>query len=84
VCLAVVSGDDGAVKNAGTVALGDRTRVRAISIEDGGVTLEVLSHGESDPMCCPSELRVWTYAVTGGELIRTGDELVGTVEPEEP
>lgn len=79
--LATVVGEGGEPSNADTVALGDRTFVKTNTVADQTIALEVDAHAEDDPMCCPSEQRVWTYALEGGSLTQTGNEYVGTVEP---
>lgn len=80
--LAAVSNEGGAPNNVDTIDLGDRTAVETNVISDATVRLDVVAHGPEDPMCCPTEQRVWTYELREGELAQVSDELVGTVEPE--
>jgi hypothetical protein len=81
--LAAVVDEDGSPANVDTVDLGDRTDITTVAVEDGAIRVDVVAHGPDDPMCCPTEKRIWTYELQEGQLTQIADELVGTVEPEE-
>jgi uncharacterized membrane protein len=59
--LAVMSDPAGSPRNIATFSLGDRARVTAIDVVDGGIAAELLEHGPDDPMCCPTKVvhREW-------------------------
>ncbi|MBI2886759.1 MAG: FG-GAP repeat protein [Chloroflexi bacterium] len=47
---------------AGRALLGDRVKVNAIGIaDDGTTTVDMIAHGQGDPMCCPTRLVVRTF-----------------------
>lgn len=62
--IAVMKPENGEYVNLATALLGDRVKLRGGRIDSGRIILDVLQHGENDPMCCPTELaeRVWTLA----------------------
>lgn len=35
--------------------LGDRTPVHTLAIEDGAIVVDLMTHAENDPMCCPTQ-----------------------------
>jgi hypothetical protein len=76
---AVVATSEGPVNQA-TESLGDRVRINTMGITDGEISMEVITHGEDDPMCCPTEIRRWAYRLEGDKLVQTADELLGAVE----
>ena len=72
-----------AVRNEGsepvhlaTYPLGDRVRIESLAIEGGQIVLEMITHGPDDPMCCPTQQVVQTYALRGGELVQTSSEVI--------
>jgi heat shock protein HslJ len=77
--LAAVLNAAGAPVNPSTVELGDRTRIESREIEDSSIVLNVVAHRKGDPMCCPTERRVWTYQLRGDQLARNGDDLTATI-----
>ena len=58
----------GVAQHVATVELGDRTVVKALSVEEGVIRLEMVAHGPNDPMCCPSLGVVETYELQGNNL----------------
>jgi heat shock protein HslJ len=87
--MAVMSRIKGKIVNIATIRLGERINIRAISVERGQITLDLLQFGPKDLPCCPSELvaRVWTLERTGlVERVarkRQGALKLGTLEGEE-
>jgi heat shock protein HslJ len=69
--LAVVVEQDGAPVNVATTLLGDRVQIKALSIAGNEIIVEVVTHGPEDPMCCPTQDAVQTYALEGQELVKT-------------
>jgi hypothetical protein len=74
VYLAAVSNREGGPENVATTLLGDRVSPNSIAIEDGEAVLEVASHAEDDPMCCPSLKTRTTYGLQNGELTLVSSE----------
>ena len=69
--LAVVVEQDGAPVNVATTLLGDRVQVKAVSVVGNEIIVEMVTHGPDDPMCCPTQDVVQTYALEGQELVKT-------------
>ena len=72
--LAVVLNEVGQPDNVATTDLGDRTRIEAVAIQDGVITLDVITHGPDDGLCCPTVPAVWTYTLVGDELVAAAGE----------
>jgi len=68
--LAAVVNYKGIPKNIDTVPLGDRVKVKAISIQSGTIKVEMLAHGPKDPMCCPTVEVTRTYKLDAYKLAR--------------
>jgi hypothetical protein len=49
--------------------IGDRVKVNSISIENKIITLNLLVHGENDPMCCPTVPQTIKYKLIGTKLV---------------
>jgi heat shock protein HslJ len=69
--LALVVVQDGQPVNVATTLLGDRVQIQSLSIAGNEIVVEMIAHGPEDPMCCPTQQVVQTYALQGGELILT-------------
>jgi hypothetical protein len=80
--LAAVVDEDGEAVNRDTTSLGDRVRINSLRVDGGEIQMDVVTHGETDPMCCPTDERKWTYELQNGKLVQTADEQVGKVEGE--
>jgi len=74
--LAVLSEQGGAPVNVASRALGDRVDLRSLSIENGRITIDMISHGPNDPMCCPSLREIVTFELRGAALTETTREIV--------
>ena len=59
--------------NVDTVDLGDRVRVRSMAVEDDGITVDMLTHGPGDPMCCPTLEQSRRYRLRDGRLVEEGE-----------
>lgn len=51
-----------------SASLGDRVRVEAVEIEDAVITVRMMTHGEGDAMCCPTQAEVRRYNLGFGVL----------------
>jgi len=69
--LAVVVEQDGAPVNVAITMLGDRVQIKAVSVVGNEIIVEMVTHGPDDPMCCPTQDVVQTYALEGQELVKT-------------
>lgn len=56
------------------VLLGDRTPVKAMTIDGGEITLDFIGPGESDAACCPTWNVRKTFAVADGQLVEQSSE----------
>lgn len=54
--LILVERDGSGVKNTATVSIGDRAQIRSAAIDNGAVTVELVQHADTDPMCCTGDL----------------------------
>lgn len=61
--------DDGRLASAVAVLVGDRIKVRAMSIAERRVTLDIVEAGPGDPQCCPSRLARKSYSLQGTALV---------------
>jgi heat shock protein HslJ len=59
-----------------TTLLGDRAQINSLSIEDGEIIVDMITHGPDDPMCCPTQQVVQTYELRDGELVQTSEEVL--------
>jgi heat shock protein HslJ len=74
VYLAVLVNECGSPVNVATHFLSDRARVQALAIADGIITVDMLAHGPDDPMCCPSQRVIETYALQWDALVQLSHE----------
>jgi hypothetical protein len=71
----------GTLTNTDTIFLGDRVGVNAMTIENGEVSLDVITHGPNDPMCCPTLNAQWSYKLVDGKWELTSPGGPPTLEP---
>lgn len=72
--IAVMSRQDGDIRNIATALVGDRVNIRSASIDAGEIVLEVLQAGENDPMCCPTMLATRRWSLKDMQLVETEAE----------
>ncbi|MGP1384967.1 MAG: YbaY family lipoprotein [Thainema sp.] len=65
----------------GTVFLGDRVRVNAVGIDDGQVTLNMVTQDADDPLCCPTLEVTQVYQVQPALVQVSGDLLAPMTLP---
>jgi hypothetical protein len=68
--LAAVVNDGGKPKHVASADLGDRTVIKSISITNGIIVLNLVTHAPSDPMCCPSQNETQKFKLQGDQLTR--------------
>ena len=66
--LVVVLNQDGEPDPRGSLFIGDRTRIDAVRIEDGVIVADLTTHGETDPLCCPTLAVERRYAWDGSAV----------------
>jgi heat shock protein HslJ len=74
--LAIVARIDGDPVNVATTFIGDRVQIDAITIDNGEVVLDMITHGPDDPMCCPSQHVIQKFSLQGSELIPISTEFI--------
>jgi heat shock protein HslJ len=68
---------DAALVNVATTEVGDRVKLRRLSVESGTVVLDVVQTGPGEPMCCGTQLARKTYRLKDGRLQRIASQVVG-------
>jgi len=75
--LAYVTLEGGKPQHVASAFLGDRVQIQSLAVEDGEIVVEMIAHGDDDPMCCPTQYTVARYALQGDELVQTSVEAEG-------
>ena len=75
--LAVVVERDGYPTHLATANLGDRSQINSLVIENNQIVVDMITHDEDDPMCCPTKHVVVTFELQNGLLVETGHETAG-------
>ncbi len=73
ISLHAVVNDKGKPKDVASIKLGDRVRVKSVKIESSEITVVLLAHGPSDPMCCPSVKETRRYKLEDNALVRISE-----------
>lgn len=68
--LAAVINVNGSANNVATTSLGDRVVVESAAVENGMIVLNIRVHGPDDALCCPSQLAIWSFRLSGNQLLR--------------
>lgn len=68
--LALVLDQNGTAFNVSTVSLGDRVVVEGAAVDNGVIILNMKVQGPNDGMCCPSQLVIWSFILTGDRLVK--------------
>ena len=66
--LAPVLNHDGTPEALAPVLLGDRIEMQALSVEAGQISVDMLTAGPDDPLCCPTQETHNVYALVDGAL----------------
>ena len=75
--IAVMKPDNSGFNNISTTLVGDRVKLRGGKIDSGKIILDVLQTGETDPMCCPSQLATRSWALKDRQLEENRIEVTG-------
>jgi len=67
--LVIVLNQGGTPDAVAEASLGDRTRIRRLSVEGKTITLEVVVHQPGDGLCCPTLDATWQFRFENNTLI---------------
>lgn len=70
ISLEAVVNEQGTPKHVASAQLGDRARINSLTIESGKVTVNLVTHGPNDPMCCPTQEASQEYKLQGSALVQ--------------
>jgi len=70
--LAVMSRQNGSVRNIATAGLGDRVQLRSVRTDNGKLLVSAVRAGTGDAACCPGELVEWQWTLSGDRLTTPG------------
>jgi hypothetical protein len=70
ISLEAVINDKGTPKHVASAELGDRVQVESIMIESGEITVDMVTHGPEDPLCCPTVEGTQKYKLQGDTLVQ--------------
>ena len=68
--LAAVLNQNGRPNSVAAIQIGDRVQIKSISVAAGLININMIAHGPSDPLCCPSVEVTQTYQLQGDQLIQ--------------
>jgi predicted small lipoprotein YifL len=74
ISLEAVLNDQGRPKHVATASLGDRAQIKSVAIESGEITVDMVTHGPEDPMCCPTLEVTQKYKLEGDTLVQLPSE----------
>ncbi|OFW53668.1 MAG: hypothetical protein A2163_08450 [Actinobacteria bacterium RBG_13_35_12] len=73
--LAIMGNQDGNPTYLTSKELGDRVIINSVSIQLGIITINMITHGPNDAMCCPTKEELVRYKLSGNQLLEmTVDE----------
>jgi hypothetical protein len=70
ISLEAVLNDKGTPKHVATTMLGDRAQIKSVVIASGEISVEMVTHGPDDPMCCPTQEVTERYKLEGDTLVQ--------------
>jgi hypothetical protein len=70
ISLEAVLNDKGAPNHVASAELGDRKKIESVAIESGQITVDMVTHGPDDPMCCPTVEATQKYKLQGDTLVQ--------------
>jgi heat shock protein HslJ len=74
----VMFSQNGQPVSIANAALGDRTQVNSISIENEQIKVDMVQVGPDDPFCCPSQQVIKTFELQDGQLVEVSSEEVSS------
>jgi heat shock protein HslJ len=79
VYVAVVGVSAGRAHSLATALVGDRTRIRSLTLVERAIVMDVIEAGPEDAMCCPTQLARKSFTLEQGALEMVSSEPTGTV-----
>lgn len=70
--LRAIINDRGVARDRGGAALGDRVQVESMSISEGEVSVDLLTHAPDDPQCCPTVVTKLQFRLEEDRLVPYG------------
>ena len=70
--LGVVINEKGTPQHVASQLLGDRVKVKSLSVRSGEIVVQMMTHGTRDPMCCPTFQVTRNYVLQEGRLVIAG------------
>lgn len=67
--LAFVVKEKGKTRNISTIPLGDRVKIKALSIQNGMINVDMVRHKKKDPACCPTEDITLKFTLQNNKLV---------------
>jgi len=68
--LAFMVKEKGKQRNIATTALGDRVKIKSLSIENGNIIVQMVKHNKKDPICCPTMDVTQKYTLQDNKLVQ--------------
>jgi hypothetical protein len=69
VFLVAVVNRNGKGQDVAAVQLGDRVKVNRLALQNGKISLDYLTQGPNDPLCCPTQKSSAVYMLQGNSLV---------------
>jgi uncharacterized membrane protein/heat shock protein HslJ len=70
--LGVVINEKGSPRHVASQWLGDRVKVKSLSMSSGEIVVQMMTHGPNDPMCCPTFQVTRNYVLQQDKLVIAG------------
>jgi heat shock protein HslJ len=67
--LGLVINKKGSPQHVASQWLGDRVKVKSLSVRSGEIVVQMMTHGPRDPMCCPTFQVTQNYILQEGKLV---------------
>jgi len=67
--LAIVLNQKESSNHVASQLLGDRVKVKSLSVRSGEIAVEMITHGPNDPMCCPALEVTQNYLLQDDKLV---------------
>lgn len=68
--LGVSLNQNGYPQHITSIHLGDRISVNRISIKKGQILVDMITHADEDPLCCPTLHKEVRYTLSGDDLLK--------------
>ncbi len=74
--LAIVVNQQGTPANVASASLGDRVQINSVTVENNQIKVDMIQAGPNDPLCCPTQHVIKTFAMQGDQLVEVSSEEV--------